>query len=95
MNSVLEKINADSLRHFLKILSQEPHIAASERDRSVFYPTIPHMVPVNMSPTLLHVIGIGQSSIQTFPIRFQKTGYKPSSYDIESSLQPFLKRTVL
>jgi hypothetical protein len=33
VNSVLEKINADSLRSFLKTLSKEPHIAASERDK--------------------------------------------------------------
>ena len=33
VNSVLERINADSLRSFLKTLSLEPHIAASERDR--------------------------------------------------------------
>ncbi len=37
VNSVLEKINADSLRSFLKTLSKEPHIAASERDKWDFF----------------------------------------------------------
>jgi hypothetical protein len=33
VHSVLDKINADNLRSFLKTLSREPHIATSERDR--------------------------------------------------------------
>ena len=33
VQSVLEKINPDNLRSFLKTLSKEPHLADSERDR--------------------------------------------------------------
>ena len=74
VNSVLEKINADSLRSFLKVLSKEPHIAASDRDRSVVHQTISHMVPEDRSPTLLPVRGTGKSSIQPFLIWLLKTG---------------------
>ncbi len=34
LNAVLDRINPDSLRNFLKTLSREPHVAASDRDRS-------------------------------------------------------------
>ena len=33
VSSVLDKVDGQSIRQFLKTLTEEPHIAASERDR--------------------------------------------------------------
>ena len=35
VSDVLEKVDSDSIREFLKTLSAKPHIAASDRDRLI------------------------------------------------------------